>query len=106
MDARQQVALAPLLANQGGIEAAAHRGAFHFQRGQRAFDVVRLDLQHGGDVDRPHRATRTQATAHELTQRLFAARGDLRTGRHIDAGRGRGGRMHRLQLRQALGGGP
>ena len=72
MDAREQVALAPLLVADGLVETAAHRIAVAFERRQGHLYVGGNHAQSRRQLRDRHRAAAGQAHAYQLAQRILA----------------------------------
>ena len=106
MDARQQVALAPFVLGRAGREAPAHHEALLLQRQQGEVDIAALHRQRSGNRGRGGHRHAAEPAAHQFTQRVLARPCDRIAGRRLDRSLQCRLRMHRQQLRQALGGRP
>ncbi|RYY81217.1 MAG: hypothetical protein EOO24_42560, partial [Comamonadaceae bacterium] len=75
VDARQQVALAPLIGRRGRAEAALHQRAFALQRQQRNLGLGGRHAQGRGQVRDGGRAEAAHAGAQQVAQGVLAAGG-------------------------------
>ncbi|MNH19449.1 hypothetical protein D3C79_791870 [compost metagenome] len=86
MDARQQVAFAPLQLDLTWAELAAQHVALCFQAGQCLFDGCLRLAQWCRDLRQGQRAVAAQAGAQQLAQCTVRVQGLVEAGEHVEVG--------------------